>query len=111
MAPPSTFPPIRGALLPHRQAEPEASDPLSYAAPIESEYWDDDGTPEFREMLARLEREAWSWKVSVSISKFSVETPSGPLNCTLAAPTPENAAPEPALLLAFGKRGCPARKV
>ena len=31
--------------------------PLSYAAPIETEYWDDDGTPEFREMLARLECE------------------------------------------------------
>ena len=31
--------------------------PLSYAAPIETEYWDDDGTPEFRQMLARLERE------------------------------------------------------
>ena len=31
--------------------------PMSYAAPISTEYWDDDGTPEFAEMLARLERE------------------------------------------------------
>ena len=31
--------------------------PLSYASPIETEYWDEDGTPEFTEMLARLGRE------------------------------------------------------
>ena len=31
--------------------------PMSYAAPIETEYWDDDGTPEYREMLERIERE------------------------------------------------------
>ncbi len=31
--------------------------PMSYAAPISSEYWDDDGTPEYKAMFARLERE------------------------------------------------------
>ncbi len=31
--------------------------PMSYAAPISTEYWDDDGTPEYRDMSARLERE------------------------------------------------------
>ncbi len=28
-----------------------------YAAPIETEYWDDDGTPEFAQMMARLVEE------------------------------------------------------
>jgi gluconate/galactonate dehydratase len=31
--------------------------PMSFDAPIQTEYWDDDGTPEFEEMMARLERE------------------------------------------------------
>jgi hypothetical protein len=31
--------------------------PMSYAAPISTEWWDDDGTTEFREMMRRLERE------------------------------------------------------
>ena len=31
--------------------------PMSYDAPIETDYWDDDGTPEYRDMLARLERD------------------------------------------------------
>ena len=31
--------------------------PMSYDVPIETEYWDDDGTPAYREMMARLERE------------------------------------------------------
>jgi len=31
--------------------------PMSYDAPISTEYWDDDGTPEYREMLVRLEQE------------------------------------------------------
>ena len=31
--------------------------PMSYDAPISTEYWDNDGTPEYIEMLARLERE------------------------------------------------------
>ena len=31
--------------------------PMSYDAPISTEYWDDDGTPEFKEMMARIERE------------------------------------------------------
>ncbi len=31
--------------------------PLSYDVPIRTEYWDDDGTPEYREMFERLERE------------------------------------------------------
>ena len=31
--------------------------PMSYAAPISTEYWDDDGTPAFREMREGLERE------------------------------------------------------
>jgi hypothetical protein len=31
--------------------------PMSYDAPISTEYWDDDGTPEYREMFARIERE------------------------------------------------------
>ena len=31
--------------------------PMSYDAPISTEYWDDDGTEEYRSMLARIERE------------------------------------------------------
>jgi L-alanine-DL-glutamate epimerase-like enolase superfamily enzyme len=31
--------------------------PLSYNAPLSTEYWDDDGTPEYRAMFARIERE------------------------------------------------------
>ena len=31
--------------------------PMSYDAPIETEYWDDDGTPEYRAMFERLGRE------------------------------------------------------
>jgi L-alanine-DL-glutamate epimerase-like enolase superfamily enzyme len=31
--------------------------PMSYAAPIETEYWDDDGTEEYRAMFSRIERE------------------------------------------------------
>ena len=31
--------------------------PMSYAAPIETEYWDDDGTEEYRAMFGRIERE------------------------------------------------------
>ena len=31
--------------------------PMSYAAPIETEYWDDDGTEESRAMFSRIERE------------------------------------------------------
>ena len=31
--------------------------PMSYDAPISTEYWDDDGSAEYREMFARLERE------------------------------------------------------
>jgi hypothetical protein len=31
--------------------------PMSYDAPIETEYWDDDGTPDYRAMFERLERE------------------------------------------------------
>ena len=31
--------------------------PMSYDAPISTEYWDDDGTPEYRDMFARIERE------------------------------------------------------
>ena len=31
--------------------------PMSYDAPISTEYWDDDGTLEYREMVARIERE------------------------------------------------------
>ncbi|MBT4098959.1 MAG: hypothetical protein HOM68_06920 [Gemmatimonadetes bacterium] len=30
---------------------------MSYDAPIETQYWDDDGSPEYRAMLERLERE------------------------------------------------------
>ena len=30
---------------------------MSYAAPIRTDYWDDDGTPEFRAMFERIERE------------------------------------------------------
>ncbi|MBM3241387.1 hypothetical protein FJZ31_34335 [Candidatus Poribacteria bacterium] len=30
---------------------------MSYDAPISTEYWDDDGTPAYAKMLARLERE------------------------------------------------------
>ena len=31
--------------------------PMSYDAPIATEYWDDDGTPEYRAMFKRIERE------------------------------------------------------
>jgi L-alanine-DL-glutamate epimerase-like enolase superfamily enzyme len=31
--------------------------PVSYASPISTEYWDDDGSPAFRNTIARLERE------------------------------------------------------
>ena len=31
--------------------------PMSYAAPISTEWWDDDGTPEFEQMMARLGEE------------------------------------------------------
>ena len=31
--------------------------PMSYDAPISTEYWDDDGTREYKEMFARIERE------------------------------------------------------
>ena len=31
--------------------------PMSYDAPITTEYWDDDGTPEYRAMFERIERE------------------------------------------------------
>ena len=31
--------------------------PMSYEAPIETDYWDFDGTPEYRAMFERLERE------------------------------------------------------
>ena len=31
--------------------------PMSYDAPISTEYWDDDGTEAYREMFARIERE------------------------------------------------------
>ena len=31
--------------------------PMGYDAPIETEYWDDDGTPDYRAMFERLERE------------------------------------------------------
>jgi hypothetical protein len=43
---------------PHFMVRPDWSRvlmPLSYAAPLSSEYWDDDGTASFREMLARIE--------------------------------------------------------
>ncbi len=31
--------------------------PLSYDAPLQTEYWDNDGSPEYKAMFARLERE------------------------------------------------------
>ena len=31
--------------------------PMSYDSPLSTEYWDDDGTPEFRAMMARIETE------------------------------------------------------
>ena len=31
--------------------------PMSYDSPVTTSYWDDDGSPEYREMFARLERE------------------------------------------------------
>ena len=31
--------------------------PLSYTSPVSTDYWDDDGTPEYRKMFARIERE------------------------------------------------------
>ena len=31
--------------------------PMSFKSPISTEYWDNDGSPEFREMFARIQRE------------------------------------------------------
>jgi hypothetical protein len=31
--------------------------PMSYVAPIETEYWDNDGSAEYRAMFERIERE------------------------------------------------------
>ena len=31
--------------------------PMSYASPISTEYWDDDGTEAYKTMFARIERE------------------------------------------------------
>jgi hypothetical protein len=31
--------------------------PMSYASPISTEYWDDDGTAAYKQMFARIERE------------------------------------------------------
>ena len=44
---------------PHFMVRPDWSGtlPMSYAAPVETEYWDDDGSREFAEMRARIERE------------------------------------------------------
>ena len=36
--------------------------PMSYVSPIETEYWDDDGSPEYRMMFERIEREGWCWR-------------------------------------------------
>lgn len=36
--------------------------PMSYDSLISTEYWDDDGTPEYRAMFARLEREGFVLK-------------------------------------------------
>ena len=45
---------------PHFMVRPDWSRtlmPMSYAAPLSSEYWDDDGSAEFRDMLGRIEKE------------------------------------------------------
>jgi len=31
--------------------------PMSYDAPISTEYWDDDGTTEYKKMFVRIEQE------------------------------------------------------
>ena len=31
--------------------------PMSYDSPLTTEYWDDDGSEEYRKMFARIERE------------------------------------------------------
>ena len=31
--------------------------PMSYDCPLTTEYWDDDGTEEYRKMFARIEKE------------------------------------------------------
>ena len=31
--------------------------PMRYAEPITTEYWDDDGTPEYAAMIGRLDKE------------------------------------------------------
>ena len=46
---------------PHFMVRPDWSRtlmPMSYAAPLRSEYWDDDGSDEFSAMMTRIEREA-----------------------------------------------------
>ena len=45
---------------PHFMVRPDWSRtlmPLSFAAPLSSEYWDDDGSAEFGEMIGRIETE------------------------------------------------------
>ena len=31
--------------------------PMSYAAPVSTNYWDDDGTPQYKAMFKRIEQE------------------------------------------------------
>ena len=31
--------------------------PMSYASPIETDYWDDDGSEAYRQMFGRIQRE------------------------------------------------------
>ena len=31
--------------------------PMSYCAPLSTDYWDDDGTEEYRTMFAKIEKE------------------------------------------------------
>ena len=44
---------------PHFMVRPDWSRtlPMSYAAPLATEYWDDDGSAEFAQMRERIERE------------------------------------------------------
>ena len=45
---------------PHFMVRPDWSRtlmPMSYAAPLRSEYWDEDGSSEFATMMDRIERE------------------------------------------------------
>ena len=45
---------------------------MSYAAPIETEYWDDDGTEEYRAMSAGLSARGSCWSVEITPARARI---------------------------------------